>query len=196
MNREDQHSPPPEQDEPRAPAQADGKRDTDNLIADIRRLGHRLLTFDALNDPQVQAALHQLDRQVGNAFAPGRGRHRHRPIGPDVLTRPASVPDALGYDLKPNPLLATTSAEYVQALRNYRAWAGNVPYRLIAARAHQAVAHNTVWVALNSTELPALKVAVAIIIGCGGSSQDQERFVTAWRRINSGNQGPSELKIV
>lgn len=172
------------------------ERDVAGLIRDIRRLGRRLLSVDALSDPQVQAALHQLDRQVADVISPGRGRHRLAGGGTDALTPSEPVRDMHGYNLRPNPLTATTGSELVKALRQYRAWAGNVSYRQMAARAQQAVAHSTMFVSLNSSELPALKVVIAIIAGCGGSLDDQQKFATAWRRINSGNLGPPEIDLM
>jgi hypothetical protein len=153
------------------------------------------VTPGALNDPQVKTALLQLDRLMALALGPSRGRHRQQGIGADILARPEPVRDAWGYDLKPSPLTARTSAEFVTALRDYRAWAGKPPYRLMAARAQQCVAYSTMCVALNSGDLPALKVVIAIIVGCGGGSDDQEKFVTAWRRISSGNLGPPEIQL-
>lgn len=183
MNREGHHSPMPE-------------RDVTGLVRDIRRLGRRLLSVGAINDPQVQAALHQLDRQVADVISPGRGRHRLLSGGLDAVAPSEAIRDTRGYNLKPNPLTATTSAEFVKALRQYRAWAGNVPYRQMAARAQQTVAHSTLFVALNSNELPALKVVIAIIVGCGGSIDDQQKFATAWRRINSGHLGAPEIDLM
>lgn len=185
MNREDQHRSQPEGRE----------RDVTSLVRDIRRLGRRLVSPAALNDPQVKSALLQLDRLVATALGTSHGRHRVQGAGAEVLTRPEPVRDAWGYDLKPNPLEATTSAEFVNALRDYRVWAGKPSFRLMAARAQQFVAHSTMCVALNSSDLPALKVVTAIVVGCGGGSEDQEKFVTAWRRINSGDFGSSGIQL-
>ena len=89
------------------------------------------------------AALAQFDKQVADALGHSRGRHRK-------LAEGAAAPeDTWGYNLKPNPLLASTSAEFVTALRRYRAWAGNISFRQMAERAHYAVAHSTMCVALN-----------------------------------------------
>lgn len=185
MNREDQQRPRPEGRE----------RDAASLVRDIRRLGRRLVSPGALNDPQVKTALLQLDRLMAIALGPSHGRHRMQGTGAEVLTRPEPVRDVPGYDLKPNPLTATTSGQFVNVLREYRVWAGKPSFRLMAARAQQFVAHSTMCVALNSSDLPALKVVTAIIVGCGGSSEDQETFVTAWRRINSGNFGSSGIQL-
>jgi hypothetical protein len=168
-------------------------REVPGLVRDIRRLGRRLLTVDSLSDPQVQAALQQLDSQLAGLMSVGGGRHR---LTPGVRSRSAAVRDTKGYNLKPNPLTATTAGQLVDAMRAYRSWAGNVPYRAMADRAHHAVAHSTMFVALNSSELPALPVVIAIIRGCGGSSDDQEKFATAWRRINSGGIDGSTIALL
>lgn len=185
MNREDQRKSQPEGRE----------SDVTSLIRDIRRLGRRLVSPGALNDPHVTTALLQLDRLMAIALGTSHGKHRMQGAGAEILSRPEPVRDARGYDLKPNPLRATTSTEFVKALRDYRVWAGKPSFRLMAARAQQFVAHSTMCVALNSSDMPALKVVTAIIVGCGGGSEDQEKFVTAWRRINSGNLGPSEIQL-
>jgi rubredoxin len=96
---------------------------------------------------------------------------------------PEPPADAAGYDLKPDPLAARTAAELVVALRVYRIWAGEPSFRDMASQARQAVAFSTMCTALKSDELPPLKVVVAIVAGCNGSTEDQQRFATAWRLI-------------
>lgn len=159
------------------------------LAAEISSLKQRL-SPEVLRDPRIRAELAELDKQVAAALEESRGRHR-LPAGaaaPAVSAEP--VRDADGYNLKPDPLRAQTAAELVEALRQYRAWAGNTPFRQMAARARQRVAHSTMCVALKNHELPGLKVVLAIVAGCGGGQPDQEKFATAWRRINSGMTAP------
>lgn len=38
----------------------------------------------------------------------------------------------------------------------------------------------------NDTELPRLKVVIAIIAGCGGDDAEQRAWATAWRRLALG----------
>lgn len=92
-------------------------------------------------------------------------------------------PDADGFDLRPDPLQATTPADLVRALRQYRLWAGEPPLRAIARRAGTGTGASTICTALNATTLPRLEIVTAIIAGCGGSAEDQRRFTTAWRVI-------------
>jgi hypothetical protein len=97
-------------------------------------------------------------------------------------------PDADGVDLRPDPLNASTGAELVAALRAYRVWAGEPPFRRMAAASGQRAAAATLCTALNRGELPTLDVVLAIVAGCGGSDEDQRRWATAWRRLRLGHQ--------
>jgi hypothetical protein len=106
---------------------------------------------------------------------------------------PEPVRDAEGFDLRPDPLAARTPTELVAALRRYREWAGQPPFRVMAARTRQKAAASTLCTALGSGEMPRLDVVVAIIAGCGGGEEDQRCFATAWRRIQFGqlDAGPA-----
>lgn len=159
------------------------------LAAEIRSLQQRL-SPEILRDPRIRAELAELDKQVAAALDQSRGRHRLPAGAVAPAASPEPVRDADGYNLKPDPLQAQTAAELTGALRQYRAWAGNTPFRQMAARARQRVAHSTMCVALKSDDLPGLKVVLAIVAGCGGGQADQEKFATAWRRINAGMIAP------
>jgi hypothetical protein len=93
------------------------------------------------------------------------------------------LPDADGFDLRPDPLQAKTPADLVRALRQYRLWAGEPSLRTVARRAGNGTGASTICTALNAATLPRLEIVTAIITGCGGSEQDQRRFTTAWRAI-------------
>jgi hypothetical protein len=157
--------------------EASGPAGAAELAADISRIRHRLMRPGMLTHPGISAELEELDRQVAGSLSARRGRHR--------LSAAVAVRDTTGYDLKPDPLTAQTGAELVAALRKYREWAGRTPFRAMAERARWEVAHSTMCVALRSSELPSLKVVVAIVAGCGGEDDDQQLFATAWRRISS-----------
>jgi hypothetical protein len=169
-------------------------RDVEAVICDIRRIGRILESPQTVNHPYVKRALSQLDKQLAGVLGQAQGRHRAH--ARDISQADAVVQDAYGYNLKPNPLTATTPAELVCALRRYREWSGNVPFRQMAAAARYAVAHSTMCVALSREELPALKVVLAIVIGCGGSATDQERFATAWRQIQSGTLQVPVVRLI
>jgi hypothetical protein len=98
------------------------------------------------------------------------------------------MPDADGFDLRPDPLQAKTPADLVRALRQYRLWAGEPPMRAIARRAGTRVGASTIWTALHATTLPRHEIVIAIVAGCGGSEEDQRRFSTAWRAIRLSQQ--------
>jgi hypothetical protein len=85
--------------------------------------------------------------------------------------------------LRPDPLGARTPAQLVASLRAYRQWAGEPSFRRMAAQAHQRVAASTMCNALRGHDLPRVEIAVAIIAGCGGGEEDQQRYATAWRQI-------------
>jgi hypothetical protein len=111
--------------------------------------------------------------------------------GPGKPTeRPSLVGDAPGYEhLRPRPLDAQTPSELVAVLREFRHYAGQPSFRVMAARASQRVAHSTMCEALGRDELPRQEVVTAIVSGCGGSDADVQEFVTAWRLISSGKPG-------
>lgn len=96
------------------------------------------------------------------------------------------VEDAEGFDLRPDPLAARTPVELMAALRQYREWAGQPPYREMASHSGRRIAASTLCTALNRDDLPPMNVVLAIVAGCGGSEQDQQRYATAWRQIKRG----------
>jgi hypothetical protein len=96
------------------------------------------------------------------------------------------VEDAKGFDLRPDPLAARNPAELMEALRQYRAWADDPSYRQMARQAGRLIAASTLCVALRSNDLPRLNVVLAIVAGCGGGEEDQQRYATAWRQMKRG----------
>lgn len=161
------------------------------LVWDIRQIGKKLQSAQAVNHPRVRFALSQLDEQLASAFGESRGRHRLAIADMTAPTDERAVQKTIDAAPKPKPQAVTTTAELVIALRQYRVWAGNMTFRQMAARARYAVPHAAMCIALSDTsELPALNVVTAIIAGCGGDPNDQEMFANAWRRIESGRIGP------
>lgn len=179
-------------------ARPDTERGPAVLADEIRRIRQRLASPGTLTHPRVVTELHELYKQVAAGLDQRQGRHRRHGPGPSATghapgQHPAAakpVPDASGLDLKPDPLLATTVAEFVGVLRRYRQWSGDPSYRTMAAAARQQVAHSTMYVALNGASLPKLKVVLAIVVGCGGTEADQRAFASAWRRVRSANSDP------
>ena len=98
--------------------------------------------------------------------------------------RARPTPDVPGQDQRPNPRRARTSAEFVEALRQFRIWAGNPSFRDMARNCDHQMGYSTMCAVLRKDELPRrLEIVEAIITGCGGSDEDRQRFATAWRRL-------------
>jgi hypothetical protein len=99
--------------------------------------------------------------------------------------------DVPGCDLRPDPSGARTPAEFIEALRQFRTWAGNPSFRDMARACHGRPAASTMCRVLRSPELPPrLELVDAIITACGGEEEDRERFATAWRRLTMPGQEP------
>jgi hypothetical protein len=147
------------------------------MIAGLRR---RLRNLWILEHPLVLSELRKLELQLNKQMSEGnrnRGRHAFE-TGPQVE-------DVAGYDLKPDPLSATTAAEFMVTMREYKSWSGDPSWRRMADRAGQVIVHSTMHAAMQGDTLPKLEVVKAIITGCGGSQEDMRSFVTAWRRLAS-----------
>jgi hypothetical protein len=138
------------------------------------------------NANKAHSELHKSKEPVvGRQLAqPEQNPSRHRSTVDELASQ--QISDASGFDLKPNPLTATTPAEFIEVLWQYRAWSGNPPWRTMAKRADQTVVHSTMYAAMNGDALPKFDVVKAIIIGCGGGEDDLSSFASAWRRIATG----------
>jgi hypothetical protein len=109
------------------------------------------------------------------------GQHRRNANQDD---RPRLViPDAPGADCCPDPRAIETPAKFVDALREYRLWAGNPSLRRMQSQCGNRFAASTLCTALRGSELPSLAMTDAIIVGCGGREEDRKAFATAWRRL-------------
>ncbi len=159
---------------------------TATAIAGLRR---RLRRREVLEHPAVLGELRKLEEQVTTHLVDQAGRSpgRHRSATADITGRRRSrqIGDANGFDLKPDPLAATTQAQFIEALWQYKWWSGDPSWRAMAAQAGHRVVHSTMYGAMHGTVLPKLEVVKAIISGCGGSEEDLKAFATAWRRIDS-----------
>jgi hypothetical protein len=153
----------------------------------IAGLTFRLRRQKDINHPKILNELSKLvellDERVDQGNE-GTGRHRLIPN----LPMSQQIDDADGFDLRPDPLTATTPPDFIEALRLYRAWSGQPSWRAMAKRANQAVVHSTMHAAMNSDDLPKAEVVKAIVIGCGGGEEDLRQFMTAWRRIATGGR--------
>jgi hypothetical protein len=155
--------------------------DVARIVAGLRwRLQHQ----EILEDPEVLSELRKLYQQVAEQLEtadPNPGRHRST-AGDEISQQ---IGDAPGFDLKPDPLAATTPAEFIQALWQFKAWFGDPSWRKMAKRAGQAAVHSTMYTAMKGDALPKLEVVKAIIIGCGGGEDDLRLFTSAWRRLDA-----------
>jgi hypothetical protein len=100
--------------------------------------------------------------------------------------------DLEDHDLKPNPLAATTLAEFEECLRELWQWAGAPPCREIARGSGGAFAHSTISKLLHNRQgKPSLKLIYVIgcIKGLGMSELEQRRWATAWRKIHLSSEG-------
>jgi hypothetical protein len=163
------------------------------IVAGLRwHLQHQ----EILEHPKVLSELLKLYQQVAEQLEtadPNPGRHRST-VGNEISQQISDVP---GVDLKPDPLAATTPAEFIRALWQYKAWSGDPSWRKMAEQAGQAVVHSTMYAAMNGDALPKFDVVKAIIIGCGGGEDDLRAFASAWRRIASGRpRNPAERNRV
>jgi hypothetical protein len=113
--------------------------------------------------------------------------------GPRQSRAREPVPDAPGYDLKPDPLATRSAADLVAALAGYREWAGNPSYRGMAHACRQRASAATLQRVLHEDAMPKLEHVIAVIEGCGGSTADQERFMLAWRKIALGAHPDAEV---
>lgn len=109
-------------------------------------------------------------------------RSHYYPVTADPM-----VLDAPGLSLCPDPGAASTPAEYVDALRTYRKWAGEPSYRVmenvIRNQCSRHYSSSTLHAALTRSELPALPLVQAVVVACGGSDGHKQMFTSAWRRL-------------
>jgi hypothetical protein len=94
------------------------------------------------------------------------------------------VGDVPGQDLRPDPGAAQDAAGFMEALRQFRVWAGNPSFRDMERACGGRPVASTMCKVLATGELPPrFEVVAAIITACGGCDEDRQRFATAWRRL-------------
>lgn len=96
----------------------------------------------------------------------------------EAVPSPPSRPAAT----KPDPLTATTPAQFIDRMWAYHRWMGEPSYREIARQAG-SYSHTSFRAALNKPNLPKLRLVLAFIEGCGGDHADLEAWENAWRHI-------------
>lgn len=97
---------------------------------------------------------------------------------------PWYTPDADGQDLRPDPDAIRTVPEFLEALRQYRIWAGNPSFRTLSTRCRHRVSTTAFHKAMHADELPSLEVVHDFIGACGAIEEYRQRFEEAWRRLN------------
>lgn len=105
--------------------------------------------------------------------------------GPADANEPVAARHA---DSKPDPAMATTVAELLLMLDQYRVWAGKPSYRTMAAsignRYGQSTLASITKTAKDATpKLPRLDRIEAFLEGCRADAEDIDRYRAAWRRI-------------
>jgi hypothetical protein len=125
---------------------------------------------------EEQARARHLHEEAALAFQAARARRERPALGP--------AHDAPGSTLRPDPSGVRTPAELIEALRQFRTWAGNPSYRDMARACNGRPAASTMCRVLAAGKLPVRFEAIdAIITACGGDEEDRQRFWTAWRRL-------------
>lgn len=104
------------------------------------------------------------------------------------------LPD-IGADLRPDPRGSRTPAELMEALRRFRQWAGNPPFRKMWNRSGRRAGVSTMCTVLSGNTLPdRLDIIDAIVEGCGGTEEDRRRFATAWRELTMARSQPRVVR--
>jgi hypothetical protein len=75
----------------------------------------------------------------------------------------------------------------MECVRQYYIWAGKRGLRVMARHIDQQLSAQTLSNLLKSDHLPGRLDQMRLLIeACGGNAEDQQRFVTAWRRFTMG----------
>jgi hypothetical protein len=142
-------------------------------LAMIEREKALALARQAADDQERARLIHE----AASAFKETRARRDRAASG-------SPAHDVPGCDLRPDPSNARNSAELIEALRQFRTWAGNPSYRDMERACNGRPVASTMCRVLGRGQLPArFEVIDAIIIACGGEEEDRERFASAWRRL-------------
>jgi hypothetical protein len=174
---------------------ADLEAEAAATVTAIAGLRWRLRRPGTLEHPAVVHELRKLEEQIiaaGQASATP-GRHWSSLAEAPGRHDGGQISDACGFDLRPDPLTATTPTQFIRALWQYKIWSGDPSWRKMATQAGQRVVHSTMHAAMHADALPKLDVVKAIIIGCGGNEDDLRMFVTAWRRLEASRIADSAL---
>lgn len=94
------------------------------------------------------------------------------------------IPDAPGYNLKPDPARIRSVADLADALDRLRRWAGNPSLREISSRCEGGhPSHSTFSNMLRGERFPAMD-QVLVFVTALGLHDDLPEWAAAWRRVD------------
>lgn len=162
-------------------------------VTAARTYFERLLELTAERDRALNRRMELSRRKRGEKA--GVGSPRTEPVRepdrppetaeePEPPFTPPAIPDLRGHDQRPDPLRAETAVEFVAAMRAYHAWAGNPSLREMERRCAKQISYSTFRTMLHSESIPAKLTSVETFVRVlGGTTEDLQRWATAWRQI-------------
>jgi hypothetical protein len=94
--------------------------------------------------------------------------------------------DLAGYEDRPDPRDARTTAEFLLTMRRYLVWAGDWSYLELEYLCGGAVKAGTFREVLEGTSLPRYVFLMAFVTACAGEDPaERERWATAWRALHT-----------
>jgi hypothetical protein len=127
----------------------------------------------------------ELDRSDPAGAHYERYQARHRRPSPDRV-----ISDVPGVNMFPDPRAVRTPAEFMEALRHYRIWAGKPSFRVMQRQCGSRFVASSFCMALRSDKMPSLDLVQAVIIACSGLEEHQRAFTSAWRQVMLPRQDP------
>lgn len=92
--------------------------------------------------------------------------------------------DLAGYEERPDPRGAHSTAAFLLTMRRYLVWAGDWSYLELEYLCGGAVKAATFREVLEGTELPKYVFLMAFVTACAGEDAgERERWVSAWREL-------------
>ncbi|ADH69869.1 hypothetical protein [Nocardiopsis dassonvillei] len=159
----------------------------DGVLTELRK--HRQRSMASLRNSGQNLRNYRSSSPLGEIKpSPTVDQPKERLRGPRVVVErgvPArkAIEDFGEYDERPDPLQTSSAEEFLEALREYRIWAGEPSFRKMSDNCRHKIAYSTLNTALNGGRLPKLHIVEAFIEGCGGDRDDVRRWATAWRKL-------------
>jgi hypothetical protein len=152
----------------------------------FNRLLHLTAERDRALNRRVELSRRKRGREAGVGDRPARVPEVEKAPAEEAEPpfTPPAIPDLRGHDQRPDPLLADTPGGFVAAMRAYHAWAGNPSLREMERRCAKQISYSTFRTMLNAESIPAKLTSVQTFVRVlGGTTEDLQRWATAWRRI-------------